>query len=83
MFGGHGLYRNGKMFAIVVEGELFFKVTEATRADFEERGLQPFTYDRKGKRVALSYYQAPPECLDDSRPMVDWAKKSLLQVDHR
>lgn len=77
MFGGHGVYRNGKMFAIVVEGELFFKVTEATRADFEERGLKAFTYDRKGKTVALSYYQAPPECLDDSRPMVDWARKAL------
>ncbi len=78
MFGGHGIYRNGLIFAIVADGELFFKVTDANRADYEERGLQPFTYEAKNKkRVAMSYYQAPPECLDDSRFMVEWAEKSL------
>ena len=77
MFGGHGLYKNGKMFAIVVDGELYFKVTDANRADYKERGLGPFTYDRKGKTVALSYYAAPAECLDDARFMVEWAEKSL------
>lgn len=77
MFGGHGLYHNGKMFAIVVEGELYFKVTDATRPEFEERGLKPVTYDRNGKTVAMSYWQAPAECLDDARPMVEWAKKVL------
>lgn len=76
MFGGHGLYRNGKMFAIVVDGELFFKVTEATRPDFEERGLKPFTYARKGKTIAMSYWSAPAECLDDSRVMIEWAEKA-------
>ena len=77
MFGGYGIYKDGKMFAIVTGDELFFKVTEANRAAFVERGLQPFGYSRKGKKVALSYYAAPAECLDDSRAMVEWAEKSF------
>lgn len=77
MFGGYGLYRNGKMFAIVVEGELFFKVTGKVQAEYEARGLKPFTYERQGKPVSLSYFQAPAECLDDAHPMEEWARKSL------
>ena len=60
------------MFAIVTGDELFFKVTAKNKADYVERGLQPFRYKRKGKEVALSYYSAPAECLDESRAMVEW-----------
>lgn len=65
------------MFAIVVEGELYFKVTDKNRAAFVERGLQPFSYERKGKQVAMSYYAAPAECLDDARFMTEWAEQAL------
>ena len=77
MFGGTGIYKDGKMFAIVVEGELFFKVTDANRPAYVERGLKPFTYQRKGKEVSLSYYQAPAECLDEPRFMQEWAEGAM------
>jgi DNA transformation protein len=77
MFGGYEIYKDGKMFAIVVEDELFFKVTGANRAAYHERGLKPFTYERKGKQVSLSYYQAPAECLDESRIMQEWAESAF------
>ncbi len=72
MFGGFGIYRNGRMFAILVDDELFFKVSDHSRAKFEQRGLKPFTYERKGKQISMSYFQAPAECLDESHVMVDW-----------
>jgi len=77
MFGGHGIFREGKMFAIVVDDELYFKVTASTRATYLEHGLRPFTYKRKGKEVSLSYYQAPAECLDEARVMGEWAREAI------
>ncbi len=79
MFGGHGIYKNGKMFAILVDDELYFKVTDGNRADFVERGLKPFRYKRKNKEVEMSYYAAPSECLDDSRCMVEWSARAVVR----
>lgn len=81
MFGGYGIYKDGKMFAIVVDDELYFKGADSNRRDFEERGLHPFTYVRKGKPVALSYYQAPAECLDEGRVMAEWAEKAIKAAE--
>jgi DNA transformation protein len=77
MFGGYGIYQNGNVFAIVADDELYFKVTDANRAAFAERGLKPFTYDRKGKKISMTYYAAPPECLDDARFMTEWAAAAI------
>ena len=77
MFGGVGIYKEKLMFALVVNDELFLKADESNRNLYEERGLAPFTYNRKGKEVSLSYYQAPAECLDESRILCDWAEQSI------
>ena len=44
MFGGFGLYKDGAIFGIIVEGELYFKVGESNRGDYEELNSRPFTY---------------------------------------
>lgn len=74
MFGGHGIYKDGVMFAILADGELYFKVTGANRRAYDERGLAPFVYERRGKKVAMSYRAAPAECMDDPRIMAEWAE---------
>lgn len=76
MFGGYGLYRSGLMFAIIVDDALYFKVTDLNRADFEAAGSEAFQYQSKGKAVTLSYWNAPPEALDDESTLLDWAEKS-------
>jgi DNA transformation protein len=43
MFGGHGLYSGANFFGILIEGQLYFKVDEASRAAYAERGMKPFT----------------------------------------
>lgn len=77
MFGGHGLFRDGTMFAIVAADTLYFKVDERNLADFETAGAAPFTYMRAGKRVALSYYEVPAEVIDDADDLAAWARKAL------
>jgi len=76
MFGGHGIYHDGIIFAIVVNGALYFKVDDTNRSRFIEKGLDHFTYMRKGKECAMSYYLAPEETLDDSEVLCDWAREA-------
>ena len=56
MFGGHGVYKNGKIFAIIVEGELYLKASENTKNFFEKHNSHQFTYSKKnGKTYAMNY----------------------------
>ena len=72
MFGGHGIFLDGLMFALIASNELYFKADEQSRSHFTELGLQPFTYVSKGTEKALSYYQAPDEALESSAEMAQW-----------
>ena len=74
MFGGHGVFKNGLMFAIVVDDVLYLKADSRTKPAFKARGLPPFVYRSRGKDVALSYHRAPEECLDDSAALCAWSE---------
>jgi DNA transformation protein and related proteins len=76
MFGGYGLFRNGLMFGLVADDVLYLKVDETNRPDFVERELAPFVYLKDGKPMAMSYYQAPGEALDNEEEMITWAEKA-------
>jgi DNA transformation protein len=76
MFGGHGLYHEGLMFAIVMDQQLYLKADEVNRPEFEALGLAPFTYAMKGKDVALSYWAAPDTIFDDQQEAVNWAQSA-------
>ena len=76
MFGGHGLYHEGLMFAIVMDQRLYLKTDEVNRPEFEALGLAPFSYAMKGKEVALSYWAAPDAIFDEPSEAVRWARSS-------
>jgi len=73
MFGGHGIFRGGTMFALIHDEMLFLRSDDANRAAFAAAGMGPFRYRRRGKLVALAYHQAPPEALEDSDILGQWA----------
>ena len=75
MFGGHGLYHAGVMFALVADGQLYLKVDDENRGDFVAAGLRPFEYEAKGRRVALSYYRAPDAMLEEPEVAREWAER--------
>lgn len=77
MFGGHGLYAHGVMFGLVAGDTLYLKVDDVNRAEFEDAGAEPFVYEKRGKPVALSYYELPAEAHDDESTLVDWARSAL------
>jgi DNA transformation protein and related proteins len=78
MFGGHGVYVDDEFIAVVIDDVLYLKVDDETRARFEGAGSRPFTYDA-GERgeVAMSYWSAPDEALDDPAGMRPWALLAL------
>lgn len=77
MFGGHGLYSGDSFFGILDEGRVFFKVDDATRAAYESSGMPPFTYEMKGRPMTMSYYEVPPEILEDRNECVIWASQAI------
>ena len=77
MFGGHGIYQNDTMFAIIVDDELYYKVGDGNRRDFETHGSKPFTYKSKGRKpVTMSYWNVPGEVLDDREILMEWTEKA-------
>ena len=76
MFGGHGIFIDALMFALVFDNVLYLKADNNTVRDFKEKGLEAFTYNKKDKEFKMSYYQAPEEILDDIEEMSVWANKA-------
>ena len=76
MFGGHGIYLEGLMFGIVADSVLYLKADKETEKEFKDRGLEAFTYSKKGKAFKMSYYQAPEEALEDGEEMNSWANSA-------
>jgi len=77
MFGGHGLYSGDRFFGILDEGRVFFKVDDITRAAYESRGMPPFTYEMKGRVITMSYYEVPPDVLEDRNEAFVWANQAI------
>lgn len=78
MFGGYGIYYGETMFALIAWGKLYFKADDQSKRSFEERGLKPFVYERRGKRpTVMSYWEAPPETLDEPDEIKPWAMLAI------
>ena len=78
MFGGYGVYRDGVIFAIIVEDELYFKVDEKNLPEYKERGSEAFTYRAKNnKKVSMSYWKLPAEILEDRELLAEWVDASV------
>ena len=64
MFGGHGLFLDGRMFALISKDVLYFKADDENRADFEAARMKTY-----GK---MPYYQTPPTAMDDLRRLANF-----------
>jgi DNA transformation protein len=76
MFGGHGVFLKGLMFALIADNVVYLKADKDTANEFIEKGLEAFTYNKKGKQYKMSYYRAPEEALEDGEEMNIWASKA-------
>lgn len=78
MFGGAGLYRDGKMFGLIADNVAYLKVDDSNRDDFLEAGSSPFNpYPDKVKTTVRAYYEIPPNVLENPVELAKWAQRSL------
>lgn len=77
MFGGHGLYLDGVMFAIVVDDALYLKCDAGNRDALQRAGARPFRYGRGTRQVEMAFLSAPDDALDDADTLCGWARDAL------
>ena len=78
MFGGVGLFHGAMMFGLIARDELFLKVGDGNRSEYEAAGEAPFSYETKhGPHTIGSYWRCPPDLLDDPETFQAWAHKAM------
>ena len=76
MFGGVGLYSGEQFFGIVAADELFFKVDDGNRTEYEAAHSEPFR-PVANRAVAMSYWRVPVEVLEDPDELATWALAAI------
>jgi DNA transformation protein len=76
MFGGAGLYCDGVFFGLIAGDQLYLKVDDATRRDYESAGMHPFK-PYKGRPMTMKYYGVPTGVLESAPELVAWARKAI------
>ena len=76
MFSGFGMFLEGLMFGLVAGNELYLKVDTQNLQDYEDLGLQAFSFEKNGRQFKMSYYQAPEEAMEDAELLSDWASNA-------
>ena len=78
MFSGAGVFADGLMIALVVDGVIYLKADESLVPLFEREGQAPFTYKtRDGTRTLNSYWRMPERLYDDPDELAAWARQSM------
>lgn len=78
MFGAVGLWRDGRMFAIVIDEELYLKADAATQGDFEAAGSEPFVYSRGAREITIGkWWRAPDGALEDAESLRPWLRAAF------
>ena len=83
MFGGYGIYKSQLMVALVTSNELYFKANTESAKYFRSMDSEPFTYERKGKTIALSYWKLPPEIAEDQILLKKWFDLALESAKNK
>lgn len=78
MFGGHGIFIDGRMVALIADNELYLKADAASQQLFESEKLPRFSYRRAdGKQFSMSYYLAPDSFFEDPDDTRRWAQRAM------
>jgi DNA transformation protein len=75
MFGGAGVFVEGRMIALVSREVIYLKADAETIPEFEREGLVPFSYATKnGEHKLTSYWRMPDRLYDDIDELARWAR---------
>lgn len=84
MFGGYAFYCRGIIFGLIIDDQLYFKIDDTTRGDFEAYGSEQFVYQGKSKTVSMPYMTLPEAILENRDELPLWiAKACEVSVRHQ
>jgi len=72
MFGGKGIYHQGKILALEFSGDILLKADAQSAPAFADAGASQWIYAGKNKPVAMPYWSIPDAALDDPDDMAKW-----------
>jgi len=72
MFGGAGIYCGGLFFALIFRDQLYFKVDDTNRSEYEKRGMERFRPYADRPHLSMSYYSVPVDVLEDQEQLIAW-----------
>lgn len=76
MFGGHCLYCDGIVFALIANDTLYLKVDDTNRPDFERMGLEPFR-PFEDQPLVMKYYAAPADLFESVDGLERWGRGAV------
>ena len=77
MFGGAGVYCGGLFFALIFGDQLYFKVDDVCRFEYEKRGMERFRPYADRPHLSMTYYTVPVEVLEDSEQLLEWGRRAV------
>jgi DNA transformation protein and related proteins len=76
MFGGHAIYCDGVVFALIGDNTLYLKADDVNRPRFEAAGLGPFR-PFENQDAVMQYYLAPAELFESSDGIEEWGRGAI------
>ena len=74
MMGAATLYLDGTIFAVVDDGEIWFKADKVSDAIWDEAGAERFTIAFSETNIeTMNYRRAPADVYDDPEVLREWA----------
>lgn len=79
MFGGYGVSLDGRMFGLIADDTLYFKVDDHTRPEYQALGSAPFTYTypSDGRTLEMGYWKVPLEVMEHTPRLEAFARGAL------
>lgn len=83
MFGGAGVFAQGRMFALIAEDVIYLKVDEALKARLLAAGStgpflwKPESGPKAGQTFEMGYWRLPDSAMDDPDDAAKWGKAAL------
>lgn len=75
MFGGAGIYFEGRIFALGDNDVLYLKAAPDQRGKFQKAGCKPF--EPWPGHVMAGYWTVPVDVQEDRHQLAQWAKEAL------
>jgi DNA transformation protein and related proteins len=76
MFGGVGLYCEGRFFALIDDDVLYFRVDDATRPEYLKAGMGPFA-PFGPEKASKVHFRVPDGVIADKRKLKTWVIKAV------